>query len=102
MIFDNYAWYENAGKTIVSTWLNSNYSWSGGIDHYTIREGTVEACPDVDQKFEIEKLTFPASFTKIHEKFLRTKFSWGRKCTVEKIYANYDMKIWVTTHIMLS
>lgn len=90
MIFDNYAWYENGGKTIVSTWLNSNYSWSGGIDHYTIREGTVEACPDVDQKFEIEKLTFPASFTKIHKKFLRTTFSWGRKCTVEKIYANYD------------
>lgn len=90
MIFDNYAWYENGGKTIVSTWLNSNYSWSGGINHYTIREGTVEACPDVDQKFEIEKLTFPASFTKIYERFLRTKFSWGRKSTVEKIYANYD------------
>lgn len=90
IIFDNYAWYENGGKTIVSTWLDSNYSWSGGVDHYEIREGTVEACPDVDQKFEIEKLTFPASFTTIHDKFLRTGFSWGRESTVEKIYANYD------------
>ena len=87
MIFDNYAWYENGGKTIVSTWRNHSR-----IDHYTIREGTVEACPDVDQKFEIEKLTFPASFTTIHERFLKNKFAWPgqRKCTAKKIYANYD------------
>ena len=85
MIFDGYAWYEDGGKTIVSKWLN----YDGGIKHYTIREGTIEACPDVDQSFFLEKLTFPTSFTKIHENFLIYN-GFSRNSTVKKIYANYD------------
>lgn len=84
MIFDNYAWYENGGKTIVNAWSdNSN-------GQYIIRDGTIEACPDVYQDFAIKKLTFPESFMKIHEKFLRNINPWGRKAIVKKIYANYD------------
>ena len=85
LFFDDYAWYENGGKTVVASWHN-NHAWPGNDVHfYIIREGTIEACPELSPNFYISRLYFPASFSKIHKGFLKY---WGG--TVSEICADYD------------
>ena len=89
IVFDEYAWYEDGGKTIVSSWVN--YVSPGAINEYIIKDGTVRACKEMKQKFVINKLIFPNSFTEVHEEFLMDKTVFGEKFShTKRIYANYD------------
>lgn len=84
IVFDDYAWYEDGGETVVSAWHDHN--GHNGINEYSIKEGTVRTCADVEGRFKLKKLFVPDSLLEVHPNFLSTS-------SIKKIYANETSRI---------